>query len=55
VIAKLADWCASNIELIVWINVGLLVVGAVDQAQLGIWYPAGLCAVLIATILILRK
>jgi hypothetical protein len=55
VIKQFVDWCARNIELIIWINVGLLVASAANQAQLGIWYPAGLCAVLVATILILRK
>ena len=54
-IKQFADWCGRNIELIIWINVGLLVVGAAGQAQLGIWYPAELCIVLIAIILILRK
>jgi hypothetical protein len=54
-IKQFAEWCGRNIEVIIWINVGLLIVSAVDRAQLGIWYPAGLCVVLVATILILRK
>jgi hypothetical protein len=54
-IKQFADWCARNIEVIIWINVGLLVASAADQILLGNWYPAGLCAVLVATILILRK
>jgi hypothetical protein len=54
-IKQFGDWCARNIELIIWINVGLLVAGAVDQARLGIWYPAGLCVLLLGVIGILRK
>jgi hypothetical protein len=55
VIKQFAEWCGRNIESIIWFNVVLLLVSAADQAILGIWYPAGLCAVLVATILILRK
>ena len=54
-IQRIGNWCAGNIELIIWINVGLLIASAVEQAQLGVWYPAGLCAVLVVAILILRK
>jgi hypothetical protein len=52
---QFADWCGRNIELIIWLNVVLLLFSAAEQTILGNWYPAGFCAVLVATILILRK
>jgi hypothetical protein len=55
VIKQFAEWCGRNIESIIWFNVALLLISAADQAILGNWYPAGLCIVLIAIILILRK
>lgn len=54
-IQRIGNWCARNIELIIWINVGLLIASATDLALVGVWYPAGLCAVLVIAILILYK
>jgi hypothetical protein len=52
---QFADWCARNIELIIWFNIVLLVLSAVDQLMQDNLYPMGLCIALITLVLILRK
>jgi len=52
---QFANWCARNIETIIWVNVGLLVAAAADQLTQGNLYPMGLCIALITLVLILRK
>jgi len=53
-IEKIADWCSRNIELIIWFNIALLFVSAAEQL-INSMYPMGLCVILVAVALILRK
>jgi hypothetical protein len=55
VIKQFAEWCGRNIELIIWFNIVLLVLSAVDQLTQKNLYPMGMCVVLITVVLILRK
>ena len=54
-ITSFFDWCGRNIETIIWFNIALLVVSALDQFTQNNFYPMGLCILLIVVIGILRR
>lgn len=54
-IASFFDWCGRNIEAIIWFNIVLLVVSALEQALNNNFYPMGLCAMLITILCVLKK
>jgi hypothetical protein len=54
-ISRFADWCARNIELIIWFNVALLFVSAIGQITNNNFYPMGLCIILVVVIGIMHR
>lgn len=54
-ISSFFDWCGRNIETVVWFNIVLLTVAALDQALQNNFYPLGMCAVLITILCVLKK
>ena len=54
-IVKFFDWCGRNIETVLWLNILLLIISAGQEWAQQNFYPMGLCAVLVALMLILRR
>lgn len=53
--SRFFDWCGRNVELIIWLNIGFLFASAADQLTHGNLYPMGLCILLLAVVVILRR
>ena len=54
-IARICDWCGRNVETVIWFNVLLLILSALEQILENNWYPLGLCSILVGLMLILKK